>query len=379
MQKINIVTFTILLSLFFALAILPSDPRAAELEHLASFPDINVEDILNKNFSDGFENYLGDNMALRSFMIEFARGLDYLQGLQPASGFVEIYNNLMVFTDRIMEIFVTDEVMSYYFSWGISEFAVNAREDARIFNMVVPNAAAFLSEPYSNMTGDQRQTLIYLDEWISILWTNRMILVDVYSKLKEHQDEYIFFRTDHHWTALGAYYAYLAFCEAAGLEPVPLSEYNEHRAENFLGLLYNQRPSRSLRENADTIIYYTLNDPAFDKLIVHPTPNRPPTYQIFMGGDHGHFVVETQNKNNKTVVVLKDSYANCFVPFLVPHYERIVVLDPRHVPEDFSIIGVINSYENVDFIMLHYILSTTMSDIIYLLNHRSGIVYEDIH
>jgi hypothetical protein len=231
--------------------------------------------------------------------------------------------------------------------------------------MIVPTSAAFLPEPYFNMSSDQRRTINHVYDSIT-QFTTKMITVDAYSVLERHRNEYIYFRSDHHWTALGAYYAYTAFCQAAGLAPVPLSDYNIHRAEGFIGFLYNQRPTQSIADNPDTIVYYTLSDPAFRRLILHP--GETPTYMIFMGGDHAYFSVDTQNKNGRTVVVLKDSYANCFIPFLVPHYERIVVLDPRHLPNDFSITAEVNGYDDVDFLIMNYVFTTTFSDILYVMN-----------
>jgi hypothetical protein len=172
--------------------------------------------------------------------------------------------------------------------------------------------------------------------------------VDAYSELARHADEYIFFRTDHHWTALGAYYAYRQFCASAGFEPVALDEFETGRYDDFIGTMYTYTASypqsQVLLDNPDYVDYYlpivetsaayysdsTLSD-GIPASVVATSLSADCTnkYLCFISGDTPIFVIDTDVKDGGTALVLKESYGNAFVPFLTSHYSRIVVVDPR--------------------------------------------------
>ncbi|MDR2670421.1 MAG: hypothetical protein LBC26_01705, partial [Oscillospiraceae bacterium] len=174
--------------------------------------------------------------------------------------------------------------------------------------------------------------------------------VDAHAALSRHTDEYIFFRTDHHWTALGAYYAYTAFCESAGLSYRDISEFTTGVYENFVGSMYGftakYPQSRVLRDNPDSLTYYLpivpstetvysagrLEDgrtaPVVAKSVSDTYENK---YVCFIDGDNPLSVIRSENGSGRSIVVIKESYGNAFIPFLTSHYETIYIVDPRHV------------------------------------------------
>ena len=176
------------------------------------------------------------------------------------------------------------------------------------------------------------------------------IAVDAYSKLEAHKDEYLYFRSDHHWTALGAYYAYTAFCESAGLKAEPLSKFESGEYTGFLGSLYSAikayPQSQALADNPDTVQFWRpfvdldtkwYPDAEFSMEYfggtlckVDDTSNK---YLTFLGGDHPITVIKT-NVDGPVCMILKESYGNAFTPWLTSHYSKIIAIDPREFNRD---------------------------------------------
>ena len=266
-----------------------------------------------------------------------------------------VRGSLLVFDDRIAEIFPGNSTAAIRYSEVLNLYRDSLGEETRIFSILVPIQIAFLPEVYSELADSQ----IYMIETVNSLFVEGITPVDAYGALQQHAHEYVYYRTDHHWTALGAYYAYTAFAQAAGIPAIPLSEYDVIEVPNFLGYLYNQAPSESLRRNPDTIYAYRYKGELETSvpLLRIPSAGQAATYRLFLGGDHPSLTITTSAGNGRTAVIVKDSYANCFVPWLAPHYERIILLDPRSYER--SVVSVVDNYEDVDLIFLTYTLAVS--------------------
>ncbi len=164
--------------------------------------------------------------------------------------------------------------------------------------------------------------------------------IDVASALREHAQEEIYYRTDHHWTSLGAYYGYQAWLGHTGkLTNVKYDTQGmETVTQDFLGTLHSKI---NLPVAADEIRFFpeTLDRPVkvtYDyntetsSLYEDSYLEGKNKYGFFLDDNHGFVEVETGYQNGRELFVLKDSYANCFIPLLTPHYERIYVVDLRY-------------------------------------------------
>ena len=211
---------------------------------------------------------------------------------------------------------------------AVNSYRRDLPEDARIFCMLVPTKEEFLDEKYRANMSSQTELIQSIYDHLD----PGIVCVDAYSALAARvADEYLYFRTDHHWTALGAYYAYLAFAESAGIIPFTINLYVEHSLGSFLGSLVYGTPSRNIREHPDTMYYYTI-DTGMEfsrRLFRIPGSSGNLDYRMFMGGDYDKLDYTTSNTNGRTLVIIKDSYANALIPWVSPNYERIIVLDPR--------------------------------------------------
>ena len=169
---------------------------------------------------------------------------------------------------------------------------------------------------------------------------------DVYTPLMEHKDEDIFYRTDHHWTSLGAYYGYTGLASALGYTPVPLSEYTPTvRSTEFYGTVFSSSGVRWVKP--DTITTYVPDDgitvvshtydnsgnPVEEQraLYVESFLSVKDKYSMFLGGNQSLGVVtNTNNPDGPKLLIIRDSYADSLVPFLTAHYSEIHLIDPRY-------------------------------------------------
>jgi hypothetical protein len=257
--------------------------------------------------------------------------------------------NVIVVGTRAMEIPTANNDIIARYAQAVNNLAAAMGSGVRTISLVTPNGGEFYS-PESMHTGVHSQKamidLCYSDE------NKDIVKVDAYSALREHVNDYIYFRTDHHWTALGAYYAYTMFCKAAGFEAVPLDKFEKGSYQNFVGSMYTftsgYPQSETLKENPDTLDYYlpiveTHAKYYADSSLTNGVPvsvvytklsdSVSNKYLCFIGGDTPICIIDTA-ASGPVCMVLKESYGNAFVPFLTSHYSKIVVIDPREFNRD---------------------------------------------
>ena len=193
--------------------------------------------------------------------------------------------------------------------------------------------------------------------------------VNVISNLQKHNSEYITFRSDPHWTALGAYYAYEVWCEVAGKEPVPLSEYKEIAWTGFLGSYYNTGGQpKALRDNPDTVycyeppgdvhLYLDLTNSLLKKgseisLFVDRSRKKTGDHYItFLSTDAAKATfINNDIDDDSAVLVMKTSFGNPFVYYLTQHYHTVYVIDIRYF--NYSLTKFISAQKVDDVIILH--------------------------
>ncbi len=251
---------------------------------------------------------------------------------------------IIVVGDNAMDIPTASGAVIESYAGAINNLAAAMGPDVRTISLVTPNSGEFYS-PESFHTGQHSQKDM-IDACYAAM-SDQVLTVDAYAALREHADEYIYFRTDHHWTALGAYYAYVEYCRTVGLEPVALDQFQTGTYENFLGSMYTYTQgypqSDALAANPDTLTYYlpiaethakyysdtTLSD-GIPISVVYTKIDESVSnkYLCFIGGDTPICIVET-DVEGPVCMVVKESYGNAFVPFLTSHYSKIIVIDPR--------------------------------------------------
>lgn len=226
--------------------------------------------------------------------------------------------------------------------------------------LLAPTADVILSDrlPAFAEEYDQISYLRQIQEGLA----SQDIFIPVADALAARRTEYIYYRTDHHWTALGAYYAYLEWASGTGEEPAV--EWNPRQvSRDFLGTLHSRInikvPPDSIDINENTYsdtcrVEYIYEGKTADSLYDYGKLKTKDQYAVFLGGNFPLISIETPARNGKKLLVIKDSYANCFIPFLTSHYQYLYVLDPRFYRDDVK--KVIREREITDVLILYDII-----------------------
>ncbi len=268
-------------------------------------------------------------------------------GLQPGM-VVENLGAAVLVGNRAVEVAYADYDSIDDYAAAVTSIATALGSKVHTYSILVPNAAEFYT-PEDYHTGECSQSAM-IDYAYDHMGSN-VKTVDAYSKLAAHIDEYVYFRTDHHWTQLGAYYAYVAFCEKAGMKAEPLSKFETGQYDVFVGSMYNfleNYPQAAiLRDNPDVLQYYvpfvdrdtwvysdtTLTNGYQLGVICHIDAEYSNKYLCFLGGDHPITVITT-DVDGPVCMLIKESYGNAFAPWLTSHYSKIIVVDPREFNSD---------------------------------------------
>ena len=240
----------------------------------------------------------------------------------------------------------------------VNQLAKNLEGKAQVYSILCPiSAGIMLSDEVRESIGasDENEAT----EWFYANMDDSVRTVSMYKSLKAHNDEYIFFHTDHHWTALGAYYAYREWAKVKGVTPHELSEFETYTFTGFLGTFYsNSNKNASLAANPDTVTAYIPNgtnqmtmyveqkDGTFKEFawrVVNDVSNyaKSSLYATFAGGDQPYNYAHNEAiTDGSSVLIVKDSYGNAFIPFLIDHYEHIYWIDFRNYKKWCSWAGI---------------------------------------
>ena len=265
----------------------------------------------------------------------------------------EQLGSVLLVGDSAFDVPVANRENIIGYAAAASAIADTLGGEVRTYVMPVPNSAEFYT-PSEYHSGASSQAAMF-DLCRKNLGENA-VYVDAYAALEAHKSEYLYFRTDHHWTHLGAYYAYTAFCGEAGLAPVTLSRFETGQWDGFVGSMYtyaaNYPQAQVLKDNPDTVHYWkpyvdyscyyysdtTLSDPYPIGVISGVGDDVSNKYLTFMGGDHPVTIVQTDS-SGPCILVIKESYGNALISWLTGHYSKIILIDPR---EYFGVNGDID-------------------------------------
>lgn len=274
-------------------------------------------------------------------------------------------NGLYILPDKIMEAYYADENAKQKYINMLNLYAERTPMTVNMKVMLVPTSISFSDDLYRDSCDSQKDTI----DSIYGAMNDRILPLDVYSQLESHKDEYIFFKTDHHWTHLGAYYGYKSMC---GEYTYPLSDFTQNSMGAFTGWLYDHAGRPNLTNGYDRLDWYSVgyNYPvniytktsSYTTRMFNTNGWGMPSYLLFMGGDAPFATVTSGMKNGKTLLVMKDSYGNALLPYLINHYETTIIVDPRTCHKSMN--EIFSQYNVDDFLIVDYVMATNFSDFI---------------
>ena len=283
-----------------------------------------------------------------------------------------IWGSVLQIGDSAFEYFGFSQYWSDYYVNCINYLADCVEDNGtQVATVLIPSAVGVLVEKeYMEKVecADQEAAIDYMNACLD----DKVVGVDVFQTLVDHNDEYIYFRTDHHWTALGAYYAYVELCKSLNMEPAPLDSFEVWDQGTFEGSLYWQcnQSSRLKLDNVyaynppgDLEMWITRDGYSFEWTVLTDMQYSDDNskYMTFLGGDH--YMTEITNHDlpdGPTCVVVKDSFGNPLVPFLTQNYHKIYVLDFRKY--DAMNLAAFASVYDVDQIIFAHMLGMAQTE-----------------
>lgn len=245
-------------------------------------------------------------------------------------------------------------------------------EGVRVVSAPSPTSVGILiKSEYLKKLGcvPQDEIIQYLHNAMS----DNVIKVDTYSALVTHNSEYLYFRTDHHWTARGAYYSYAAIVEALGMEAAPLDSFEEWNQGDFKGTLYSKAPYKTKLKtdtlyayipqgDIETNVIYPYSVKASQLLFDKSSGNVSSKYLAFLGSDYEMVeIINHSLPDAGTCLIIKDSFGNCFAPFMTQNYHKTYVMDYRTYRK-LSVMEFVKEYEVDDVIIIPYLIATQSKD-----------------
>ena len=354
--------FSILVILFTVIDIINSPNEFSELENrkLSQMPILSLKSYIDTSFSSDYEKYINDQFFLRDNWIDLKSRIEYLLGKRE--------NNDIIFgkENYLFKKFTTfnDEMLENNLN-SIITFTNNYNKEVDFF--IIPNSYAVYDEltPRYLPLVDQLSLINSINSYLSLKSNDNINTINVAEELLKNKDDYIYYKTDHHWTSYGAYLAYLTYMDYLGLEIVDINNLEKITINNFLGTYYNR--SKYFKADSDFITYYNILGLHIEidgkeqlSLMDLDKFKGSDKYSAFLWGNNGLTKVINENiseeRKGSGILIFKDSYANSFIQFLSYNYEIIDIIDLRYFKEsirnfmkdkDYNEILIMYSFNNL--------------------------------
>ncbi|MCL2754140.1 MAG: DHHW family protein [Oscillospiraceae bacterium] len=342
--------------------------------YFSGFFSRRPNNIRSKQFMDRFDTFVADRFFLREELIILQNGLELLRGKTQINDVYNIGDRLVLAWERQSQ----QEQFALSLS-AIDTFAgfMHENHEARSFIMLIPTAYEVYRDSLpanapANAPPDSSGGFNHSDQLAFIAGVyeglEHLRSVDAATLLHKHRSDYIFYRTDHHQTAFGAYLSYTALSARLGFEPLNLASFNiEHASSSFRGTLFsrtlNSRITPDLislytpKINAPELLLYFMGEDVteqrgdlFWREYLYADENHNDKYMVFMGGNYPIVQIDTDANNDRAILIFKDSYANAILPLLANHYSRITVADMRYIRGGIDEFIGLSEYEQVLFL-----------------------------
>ncbi|MFB7817671.1 DHHW family protein [Paenibacillus chitinolyticus] len=335
--SMTFVLLTVIYLIFAVNLLMPSrDFSEAENRSLEQRPTLSLGSLLDGTFTSDFERYISDQFMLRDIWIGIKSGTDQLLGKKESNG-VYIGRDgylLQKFNPPAdSELQKKAETLN-----GLASMAPGVHT----YVMLAPTALSVLTEKVPNYVAGEK-VLEKMEKVRGQL--QNVSFVDVYPALHAKRNEEIYYRTDHHWTMRGAFYAYRELGKQMGFMPKEEKDFTIRQVSNaFYGTQYSASGYKFVQPDSvnlflpkfpdDYTVEYTAEKQTSASLYNFEYLNKKDKYALFMNGNHALVKIKTGSQEKRKLLVVKDSYANSLVPFLTPHFSEIFVVDPRYYEED---------------------------------------------
>ncbi len=335
-EKLVGIIFILTLFLFLIINVIVPDREKSVKENrmLATKPKFRLSSLISGDYDEKFEAYMDDQFVGRDMWRKLKVTVDRIGGSRLENG-VYIGTNGQL----LEQIEVADENHLAANIKAIKSFS-ESQSKIPVRMMLVPDAANVLNHSLPSLAKPEDQTqmfsMVRKDLGDSVEW------IDVSTELNKHKTEKIYYKTDHHWTTLGAFYAFQAAAPSLGIEGDLSGKYVSYAvSDSFNGMLASKSGVNlgekeqidiyvPTEEDTDLIVDYVDEGKRSTSLYDSSKLKEKDQYTVFLGGNSSLLDIRTVSTSTKRLLLVKDSFANSFIPFLTPYYREIVVVDPRY-------------------------------------------------
>ncbi|GIP58513.1 membrane protein [Paenibacillus woosongensis] len=345
--------------------VLTPDKDFAEAENrvLEKPPAFELRSLLSGTFTASYERYVSDQFAFRGVWVGIKTDAERIVGKKDSNG---VY---LGEDGYLFQHFTSPNAAEVEKRIAAIHSFHRATPGLNKYVMLVPTSAALLADklPANAQTGNERAAINQVQQSLR----SDIRFVEVYPALHDHRGMSIYYKTDHHWTSTGAYYGYQALCRRMGIVPKSEAAFDIRQAtDKFYGSLYSKSGYRHLkpdridlylpREESQIRVEYVDEGRTTNSLYELEQLNKKDKYAVFLNGNHPLIRITMANPTGKKLLVIKDSYANSLVPFLLEHFAEIDVVDLRYYDE--SLLKLVEDRQFQDMIIL-YNVHTFFEDI----------------
>lgn len=326
----------ILLALVINIIVPDKDISFVENRSLQKFPEINKTSFVDGSFENKMSNWFGDQFVGRNGLIHLRYGVLKLMGQKKI-------NDIYLCGKQLIE----DTKLPNEKQLSRNLNAINAftekHSDVDTSFMLIPNAIYVQNKrlPYFSDENDQGKIMDSIYNTLD----SSVYSFDARKTLKKHSEEYLYYKSDHHWTSLGAFYTYQAWQKQQGNDDVSLKDYDQYVvSNNFRGTLANGSGSFGIKDDITIFVnknlsdYYVQEPKQKNKGSIYDSSflKTKDQYSVFLGGNKDIQRIELNNDSKRHLLLFKDSYANSFVQFIMNDYRSITIVDPRYYRDDIE-------------------------------------------
>lgn len=363
---VQIIIFIAFIALFFVLSLALPDKGFSEQENreLTQAPAFSFDALFSKKFSTKFESYTTDQFPFRDSWTTLKARCELAIGKEENKG---VY---LCDSDTLIEAYEAPEQKQLDTNISaVKSFAESSKVPV-YFALIPGNSEIHSNILPTNAPNDSQKDVI------DYCYANSGAEnIDIYSDLASHSDEYIFYRTDHHWTTLGAYYGYEMLMKSMGYTPTPLSSFAAQTVSGeFYGTVYSKSGISWVspdtieifaEQDAGTeVMNYSTNEPVEGTLYDTTFLEKKDKYSMFMGGNSPLVTIKTDKTDASSILILRDSYMDSLLPFLQSNFSEIHVMDLRYYKTqlvDSTVSDYVKEHE-IDEVLVCYSVSNFGTD-----------------
>lgn len=360
-ERITTVVFCAFLGIMTLLFFLLPKQEMSETEkrNLEKAPEFSWENLSSGKFGEDMESYMADHVPGRDFFVGVHSYTELLTGRQVTK---DIY---LAEGDRLVE-----RPLEWNQQTETNIEAVNALAevlDSPVELMIVPSGGWAVRDSISGLSDE------YLDEsLIDKLYSmasEQVTTRDLLTVFGEYADPAaLYYRTDHHWTSLGAYTAYKAYMEQLGLPYTAREDFMIETVQDFKGTTHSRaalwlikgEPLEMWTGSRNVTVRFSKSEEVHNKVFFEDRLQELDKYTVFLDGNHDLVTLENPDAPvDETILVIRDSYSNCLGPFLAQTYKKVVLVDLRYYSDAVVDYCGLN---DVDRVVVLYSLSNFMTD-----------------